>query len=110
MWYLLGQDCVRRDGEGSRGVAKQSQMRALLTIGKMGKRFQENETLRRYRSLARAGVGWASPTIELQVGDTHPTSRQGVFDIPPALTLALSDRAVRVLAADATSIVLGGDD
>jgi hypothetical protein len=49
MWYLLGQDCVRRDGEGSRGVAKQSQMRALLTIGKMGKRFQENESLRCYR-------------------------------------------------------------
>jgi hypothetical protein len=30
-------------------VAKQSQMRALLTIGKMGKRFQENESPWHYR-------------------------------------------------------------
>ena len=40
-------------------MAKQSQMRALLTIGKMGKRFQENESPWRDWSVNRSlGVGW----------------------------------------------------
>jgi len=71
MWYLLDQDCVRRDGEGSRGVAKRSQMRALLTIGKMGKRFQKNESLRRYRSLVRS-LSEGSQAQGVAVGDATP--------------------------------------